>query len=292
MFQKAYAKASGFTWPVVISVRTVAGECKGALGTFVVLNKDGWILTAAHIVEGCFSLNSAAQATTSREVAVAAIRDDASISAKGRSSRLKALGKTKPGDVKNYSSWWNGSNLVDIHLISGVDLAIGRLDPFNPAMVPKYPCIKNHALNYAPGTSLCRLGYPLYEVPVSWDDATAGFTITPPFPLFPIEGMLTRFYHDQKWPLGQYPFELLQIETSSPGLIGQSGGPIFDVEGRVWAIQSRTAHHALGFDPEVTTPEGQKHREHQFLNAGLGVHAATIVGLLAQHGVDFDQSAD
>jgi hypothetical protein len=30
------------------------------------------------------------------------------------------------------------------------------------------------------------------------------------------------------------------IETSTPGLRGQSGGPLFDAKGEIWGIQSRT----------------------------------------------------
>ena len=43
------------------------------------------------------------------------------------------------------------------------------------------------------------------------------------------------------------------LETSSAGLLGQSGGPIFDIDGTVWAMQSRTTHLPLGFAPKVNT---------------------------------------
>lgn len=62
-------------------------------------------------------------------------------------------------------------------------------------------------------------------------------------------------------------FPLALIETSSPGLKGQSGGPIFDKEGTVFGIQSRTMHFPLGFAPPVQDGTA-RHKEHQFINVG------------------------
>ena len=76
------------------------------------------------------------------------------------------------------------------------------------------------------------------------------------------------------------------VETSSPGLKGQSGGPTFDSEGRIWAMQSKTAHYPLEF------PAGQKNQEHQFLNVGMGTHAKTIIDFLDSNGVKYNLSKD
>lgn len=69
---------------------------------------------------------------------------------------------------------------------------------------------------------------------------------------------------------------LFGIETSSPGLRGQSGGPVYDREGRVWGIQSRTIHIPLGFDPTIII-DGVSTVEHQFLNLGIATHARTVL---------------
>jgi hypothetical protein len=82
------------------------------------------------------------------------------------------------------------------------------------------------------------------------------------------------------------PFPIKYIETSSPGLKGQSGGPMFDINGVVWAIQAKTIHLPLGFDAEVPGRKG--HTEHQFLNVGLGVHPETLLGALRNLGVAFE----
>jgi hypothetical protein len=74
------------------------------------------------------------------------------------------------------------------------------------------------------------------------------------------------------------------IETSTPGLGGQSGGPTLDKDGAVCALQVRTVHLPLGWSPEVS--DGKKQvKEHQFLNVGWGVHTATLKAIFAANGV-------
>ena len=77
------------------------------------------------------------------------------------------------------------------------------------------------------------------------------------------------------------------IETSSPGLRGQSGGPLFDVNGTVWGIQSSTMHYPLGFSPEVNQG-GRRFVEQQFLNAGMAVHVAVCIEMMSKMGVAFE----
>jgi hypothetical protein len=134
--------------------------------------------------------------------------------------------------------------------------------------------------------SLCRLGYPFYQASATFDEETNQFNLPPdalPVPRFPSEGMLTRLL------VGDLattpPVQPKFIETSSAGLRGQSGGPIFDVDGHIWGIQSRTAHLPLGFDPEVGVPGGAKVTEHQFMNVGIGASSETVLAFLHHHGV-------
>jgi S1-C subfamily serine protease len=76
------------------------------------------------------------------------------------------------------------------------------------------------------------------------------------------------------------PYPLSYIETSTPGLRGQSGGPIFDTQGTIWGIQVKTSHYPLGFN-----------QKDQFLNAGLGVHPSTLFGLFNEAGIGFAVSS-
>ena len=120
-----------------------------------------------------------------------------------------------------------------------------------------------------------------------FDEATGNFRLeqgTFPIPYFPIEGIFTRNIYGGKSKDGKY--DITFLETSSPGLRGQSGGPIFDTKGTIWAIQSKTNHLPLGFAPKITK-NGKEVEENQFLNVGLGVHPLTLITFLKDNVVDF-----
>jgi hypothetical protein len=97
-------------------------------------------------------------------------------------------------------------------------------------------------------------------------------------PRFPIEGIFTRTSQIE-FEGERPPFPVRYVETSSPGLLGQSGGPTFDVEATIWAIQAKTAHLALGF-------AGQN----QYLNVGLGVHPETMFPFFDHHKIEYQVS--
>ena len=146
-------------------------------------------------------------------------------------------------------------------------------------MVAQYPVFKNPAtLRFAIG--LCKLGFPVTAVNATFDEARNTFVFskgTLPIPRFPIEGIYTRDIDNGMSSDGKYHVKFL--ETSSPGLRGQSGGPIFDTHGTVWAIQSRTISLELGF----AVPN-------QYLNVGWGVHPEVLIAFLKANGVEFSVS--
>jgi len=55
MFADAYEKASCFTYPVIISTRHFDGTIQCGCGAFVLVNEEGWILTAEHIISSFFA---------------------------------------------------------------------------------------------------------------------------------------------------------------------------------------------------------------------------------------------
>ena len=97
MFQEAVKLASEFTFPIIISRKTVAGECSSMIGTLVVINKEGWIVTAGHILSKWVQLTQSVEATRATLAEQAAIKADASLTNKQRTKRLQqahASGKT------------------------------------------------------------------------------------------------------------------------------------------------------------------------------------------------------
>jgi hypothetical protein len=80
--------------------------------------------------------------------------------------------------------------------------------------------------------------------------------------------------------------EVQFVETTTPGLRGQSGGPVCDVNGTIRAVQSRTASLSLGFSPTITH-NGKQVTEHQFMHVGQGTHVDHVTDLMDKHGVKY-----
>jgi hypothetical protein len=291
MFAKAYALARCFTNPVIISMRFYdrSVECTG--GAFVVLNDEGWIITAAHIWESFLAFQKHTRELKAYKQQLEAIEQDQRLTTKQRNKKLRQI---KPNSrwITNHSFWWgwDGVTIKDVKALPPGDILIGRLEPFDQTMVRTYPIIKDPSKGLNIGTSLCKLGYPFHRLEASFDETKDMFVLAPgvvPLPLFPIEGIYTRNAISGRSKDKKY--EIKFLETSSPGLRGQSGGPIFDTNGTVWAIQSRTHHFPLGFSPRVKK-NGKEVEENQFLSVGLGVHPELIVAFLKDSGISFKLS--
>lgn len=291
MFANACKLARFFTKPVVVSTRffdrTVECEC----GAFVVLNDQGWIITVAHLWKSYFAFQQHTKERSEYNGHLQTIQNDQKLDAKQKRKRIGQL-RANPKWITNQSFWWgyDGIQLKDIKTLPDGDLAIGRLEPFDPKTVSVYPFLKDPTSNLDIGTSLCKLGFPFHEIKATFDDDKNVFALAPgvvPLPLFPIEGIFTRNVSAGRSKDDKY--EIKYLETSTPGLRGQSGGPIFDSKGTIWALQSRTSHFPLGFNPKLKV--GTKEiEENQFLNVGWGVHAELIVEFLRDNGVSFRQS--
>lgn len=290
MFANAYKKTSIFTFPIIISLRFFDKTVECFLGSFVILNPEGWILTVAHLLHPFLAFQQHSKEVTVYNEQVYAIEQDQRLNARERRKRVKRL-KSNPKWITNHSFWW-GSDIVKIQefkVLPEADLAVGRIETFDPKTVSTYPILKNPS-SLLPGTSLCKLGFPFYQINASFNEESSTFMLPPgtlPVPRFPIEGIYTRNLMKGKSKDGKY--EIKFIETSSPGLKGQSGGPIFDVNGTVWGIQSSTSHYPLGFSPKVKK-SGREIEENQFLNVGVGVHPEVFIAFLRDNGIKFEVS--
>jgi hypothetical protein len=290
MFANAYGIASSFTLPVIVSVRCADKSVGCSLGCFVVINPEGWIVTVAHVFEPFLLSQKHALERSAYAEQVSAIGQDGNLSSKQRAKRIAHLSKN-PKWITNVSIWWatDGVELKEYVILPEADLAIGRLVPFDSRLVSAYPTLKDPS-RLSMGTSLCKLGYPFHQIQATFDEASSDFQIPPsmfPIPRFPLEGIYTRDRATGQSRDGSP--EIKYLETSSPGLRGQSGGPIFDSKGTVWAIQSRTENFPLGFSPKIVRND-REIEENQFLNVGLGVHPETLIWLLNKYGVKFNLS--
>ncbi len=287
MFAKAYEIASSYTFPVVISTRNFAKNVTGGVGTFIILIEDGWFMTASHIFDIYFQHQAHQVAIQQYYNRLMAIDLDFSLD-ESEKEQLKSQVIYDENWITNHSFWWgfDGLHCEIFHLLKENDLAIGKFSNFNKDIVSKYPVFKDPS-NLKLATSLCKLGFPFHEIKASFDEKSNQFQIAEgvlPIPRFPIDGIFTRVAQMKK--SAENEFDVKFIETSTPGLKGQSGGPIFDIEGNIWAIQSMTVNIPLGFSPKVIV-NGIEIIENQFLNVGYGVHVETLCAFMNKHNVKY-----
>lgn len=282
MFADAYEIAAEWTAPVIVAQARTSGQVQTSIGSFIIVNDEGWAITAAHIVHSMVDTTRAANEHRARTAARQAIEADQSLSRKARKEALRKL-PTDTGIVAGGTLWAGVTNtLTQVHVIPQADLAFVRLE--QPPSVPRYPVFKDPEKALRPGTSLMRLGFPFHHVEASYDLSADAFILPAgafPIPRFPIEGIMTRHGAPKAQP--DLPFPVCDLETSSPGLRGQSGGPIVDRKGTIWAVQSVTASLELGFSPKASRGS----EEHQFLNVGRGPSVVTIVPAMRHFGIRF-----
>lgn len=276
MFAAATQTVKQFTRPLAIVYRNFGGECSGGLATFIVVNKDGWVLTAAHVT----------QVLKQRDADRSILAAYEELVAEGASPKQLRKARPKKDTLTHGFLAWGVDrwNVPTLEINGHQDLALGRIQNFNPGWVQSYPVFRDPARVLEQGTSLCKLGYPFSEVEVSFDEASGGFHLhTENLPLFPMDGIFTRrkvWVHENTGEKAHF------IEMSSPGLRGQSGGPVYDVEGRVCGLQSHTDHLPLGFSPKLRIG-GREVTEHQYLNIGQAANVEAILSFLDAHRVAY-----
>ncbi|MDR3205936.1 MAG: serine protease [Candidatus Methanoplasma sp.] len=273
-----------FTRPLIISTRQIDGTVNAACGSFIVINDEGWIMTAGHMFDTFMKFQEDQKKI--REV------QDANNRTRTPGAPANSV-KMDHTWLTNHSFWWgwDEARLNNAFVNRQVDICVGKLEPFNKDWIKEYPVFRDPN-TLRPGTSLCRMGFPFANVESEFDDAIKAFRIKKgvlPLPLFPNDGIHTRNLTRGKSNEGNY--DLLYVETSTPGLRGQSGGPIYDRDGKIYAMQVQTTHLPLGFQPSVEV-SGERVVENQFINIGLGIHAKTIIHILRERGVKFHMEGD
>ena len=287
MFSVALAEVSRFTGPVITSKRLLDGRVQAGCASYFAVNSDGWVLTAAHVFQDRLLQQAHAPQVAAYLNAVAAIEADPTLDAKHKRKRMDKVVKDD-GWIRNQSFFFgaDGPGIIAGHIDTFADIALLQLSSFGKLGIGTFARFRAVTNRLAQGTSLCRLGFPFHHVVATFDEALGQFRLgagTLPVPRFPLDGILTReiLIQDQT---GSRTVEC--IETSSPGLRGQSGGPIFDVSGRVCAIQTKTMHLPLGFNPSLVAA-GQTVVEHQFLNVGIGTHSSELMKFMDKCNVSY-----
>jgi Trypsin-like peptidase domain len=271
MFARAIRSASHFTFPYVGLRRRECGQVYSTIGAFVVVNPAGWALTSAHIVDEILAVQREAEEGLSSAPA-----DDHGVCM--AHSEIWAM----PGFETTRT------RLTQAVVRPVADIAAVKLEPFDASAIAEYPVLRDCARQpISQGTSVCRLGYPFHDIKANWDEDRAEFSLPTgafPIPSFALDAIVSRF-HRVSGEDGQS--EATFIATSTPGLRGQSGGPLLDTDGRLCGLQSHTTHLDLGFDAQFSMGDTVV-SERQFLNVGAATHADEIRAVLEEAHVEHE----
>lgn len=298
MFVNSIEIAKNYTRPIRSIIRNYSSsEVIPGCATCIIINNEGWVLTCKHVMEvlrHTDSINNKYQQFKA---------DIASLSTVSASKRRKALiafeqkygySKTNPCTVQIKNSF---DNIVDqmtsftVIECGYADLALVKFDGFNQILCNTFPVFKDNSAELKQGLSLCRLGFPYpeftnFQYNDQIDDIEWTNTGKSDSPLFPIDGILTRHVADAN---GQ----IVGLELSTPGLKGQSGGPLFDKDGVICGLQSSTVSLPLGFDQvnKEIMVEGKKKKvsNYPFLHLGICVHVDVIKRFLDEQGVMYQK---
>ncbi len=251
MFKAACETLAKQVRPIVVATKHGPRPPQLAVGASVMVNGDGWILTAAHIVRAAVQ-------------ALAAYREFDGLSNHDQRKRLKQSPDTTITHAGVQWGTWDSPTVTGEFILHGTaDLALFRLAEFRNPDGYQPPEFR---VDVAPGESLCRVGYALLDdISVALEGDS--FTIDQAPPLFVNDGIVSRYALDSG---------VDHIEITSPGLIGQSGGPVADAQARVCGLQVRTRHYRLGFGTERSMH-----------HIGQAVNASVVCDFLRSNNISF-----
>jgi hypothetical protein len=289
MFVNAIQNVAGFTRAIHSISRNLGGDKieKGAATLFFV-NEEGWALTCKHVAQWL----SSADAINKKYVQYQS--ESATLNTGQRKALAKKIGldETKVAEMKvTFVDCVDKIQNIRFFLHPEYDLALLKFEGFEKLSYTGSPVFLKEDQSAQPGAMLCRLGFPFPEFSnfhLNLEKDTLEWTKTgqPRSPRFPIEGMLTRF-------LGDKSGKVYGIEMSTPGLRGQSGGPLFDPQGRIVGMQSRTKHLHLGFDIEdkevMAHGRVKKVNDYAFIHLGECIHVSVIKEFLRKNEVSFQE---
>ena len=294
MFEPAIDKILQYTRPLHSISRTYGGLIIPGTSTFFFVNDSGVAVTCKHVM----NLIPAADEINRNFLQFKAERDRIPKDAKykrnlqGLELKYKYHAETTIQLKNNFLNCFDKIEEITCHAHPTLDLAILEFKGFNKLFYNSHARFISDSSKIKQGKYLCRIGFPFPEFNnfkhnPDIDDIEWTNTGNPNSPSFPIDGIVTRFVADPA------VNGITGIEMSTPGLKGQSGGPLFDTDGNVYGMQSATSHLHLGFDmkDKEIIQDGKKGKvsNYPFLHVGICVHVDRIKEFLAQHKINFSE---
>jgi len=289
MFEKAIQTVAGYTRAIhSISRNFGSTEVQRGAATLFFVNQEGYALTCKHVAQWLTQADQINQNYHSFQ------SQSASLGGSQRSSLAKKLGlaSDKVSETRvTFVDCVDRIENIKFTFHPTYDLALIKFEGFEKTLFTNTPVFKENHQDIHPGAMLCRLGFPFpefnnYQLNNQKQMLEWNSTGTVRSPRFPIDGMLTRF-------LGDKTGKVYGMEMSTPGLRGQSGGPLFDASGKVCGMQSRTKHLHLGFDIEekaiIAHGKAKKVNDYAFIHLGECIHVSVIKEFLTENKVSFEE---
>ena len=287
MFAQAIQEVAGFTRAIHSISRNFEGkQVQRGSATLFFVNQEGYALTCKHVAQWL------TQADQINKVYSQYLKGNLEGNQTKQLAYQLGLKSDKTAEMRvTFVDCVDQIKNLKFHIHPEYDLALIKFEGFQKALFSNTPKFLKDESSIQPGNMLCRLGFPFPEFSnfqlnlekniLEW--IAKGNARSP---RFPIEGMVTRF-------LGDKNGKIYGIEMSTPGLRGQSGGPLFDTEGRIIGMQSRTKHLHLGFDIEeksiIAHGKEKKVNDYSFIHLGECIHVSVIKDFLKQHQVNFEE---
>ena len=235
------------------------------INTLIVLNDEGDILTSASVANLFFLCDEIS------EIFPPIINQLDSVNRK----KLKKL-ENQHG-IKNDTLIAIHNILVDIANNPGklniikhdyLDMAIIKLEKPKEILVTTFPVFKNSKNEI--GTSVVSFGHAFPEYETFYFDNEEKIIKTSNavmnFPLFPLEGLITRYVADKNG-------SVTMFETSMPSIPGHSGAPVLNIDGEI-----------IGMMVEFKSPPSNLN-----INLGLAIDGQSIIKFLDEHDIKYNK---
>jgi S1-C subfamily serine protease len=293
MYVYAIEQVEQFTRPVHFISRTYGGIVSPGTSTLFFVNEDGVAITCKHVLEVITQADSVNSSFDQFKGERDKLSKDGTF--KRKLKELETKYKLKSDTIVQIKVQFVNSVIDFGNIICyshpTLDLAILIFVGYKEKLYSSHAKFVQDTSSLKQGRSLCRLGYPFpefsnFQYNRITDDIEWTTTGNPHSPQFPLDGMVTRFGGDS--------VQHLTIEMSTPGLRGQSGGPLFNSEGLIYGMQFMTSHLHLGFDliDKEVIAGGKKLKvtTDPFLHVGQCIHVDRIKEFLKQHNIMFDEA--
>lgn len=274
MFKNSIKTNLNYTRPLLIGERFFnSNEIVTGIATFIILNDEGDVLTCKHVaqkIEEAEILNNKYQEYLKNKVESKYTKKDI--------VQIKNL----------FMNCFEEGTLDRIIYHKDLDLALVKFRDFKKVNTNVFPIFSTKTIE--PGESICRLGFPwptynCFKYNDAKDEIEIDMNGNFDTPAFPLDGMITRLVIKEN--------ELIAFESSSPGLKGQSGGPVFDTAGNILGIQTATTHLDLMFDIDYRIKKNTREYKalaKQFINLGIAISANQIIKFLDENKVKYNKT--